>query len=443
MFKKGKINSKELEYLESLSEAILNQTPKKSRIMLYFWIIAIFSFIFWAHITKVDEIVRSTGKVIPSGENKILQNLEGGILEEIIFKEGDSVKKGDIILKIKNLKSESDFASLKSKYDELYAKAKRLKAQSLEQKLIFSDEFTKKHPLLVQREKSLYLTNNKYLTAQTSTLKKQISQKKDTLKEVKTKIDNLKKSYSLIKEEIKINAPMVKEGIKPKVEFLKLKREANNIKTQLDNTIALIPQINSAIQEIQSKMKELKLTFISKSKKELNSTLGEIERIKNKIEAFRDSVERTFVQTPVDGTIKKLFVNTIGGVIKPGMDLVEIVPNNKNLIVEVKVNPKDIAFIYPSQKALVKFTAYNFSIYGGLKGKVINISPDTITDKKNNTYYIVKIKTEKKSLSYEGKKLKIIPGMIVSADIITGKRTVLDYILKPILNSKEYIFTEK
>ncbi len=433
----------ELEYLESLSAAVLQKTPKRSKLILYFWLLTIAVFIIWANIAKVDEIVRSSGKVIPSGENKVVQNLEGGIVEEILVKEGESVSKGDILIKIKNIKSKSDLAQYISKKNELSAKLQRLYAQANLKPLVYKKSFKSKHPKLVKREESLYKTNLLDLQAKKDTLKKQIVQKNDILKETKAKIKNLKKSYGFIKEEIKISKPMVKEGIKSKVDFLKLQREANNVKTELDNSVNSIPAVKTSISEIKSKIKELELSFKTKSKKKYNDVAGELDRIEKKIVSFQDTVNRTNIKSPVDGIVKKLYVNTIGGVVKPGMDLVEIVPKDKNLIVEVKVRPKDIAFIYPGQKALVKFTAYNYSIYGGLKGKVIGISPDTVTDKKNKTYYIIRIKTDKERLTHNGKDLKIIPGMIVRADIITGKRTILDYILKPMLNSKDYIFTER
>ncbi len=443
MSKQSELLEHEIEYLESLSAAVLQKTPKRSRLILYFWLLSLIVFIIWANIAKVDEIVRSKGKVIPSGENKVVQNLEGGIVEEILVKEGDSIKKGDTLLKIKNIKSKSDLAQYISKKNELSAKLKRLYAQANLKPLNFSKDFALKYPKLVKREKSLYKINLLDLQAKKETLKKQIAQKKDMLKETKAKIKNLKKSYSFISEEIKISKPMVKEGIKSRVDFLKLQREANSVKTELDNSINSIPAIKTSIGEIKSKINELNLAFKTKSKKQYNDIAGELDRIEKKIVSFQDTVNRTSIKSPVDGIVKKLYINTIGGVVKPAMDLVEIVPKDKKLIVEVKVRPKDIAFIYPGQKALVKFTAYNYSIYGGLKGRVIGISPDTITDKKNKTFYIIRIKTDKDRLTHNGKDLKIIPGMIVSADIITGKRTIMDYILKPMLNSKDYIFTER
>jgi len=440
--RRSELSERELEYLESLSSAVLHSTPRRSRLVLYFWLLTVSAFLLWASIAKVDEIVRSEGKIVPSGENKVLQNLEGGIIEEIRVREGDAVKKGDVLLRIKNLKSKSELAGYLSKYNELAARVSRLRAEAKHKPLAFDPVMIKEHPDLVARERSLYEANMGRLNAQIDTLRKQIRQKREQLAEAKAKLKNLEHSYALIEEEVKMSRPMVEEGVKSRVDFLKLQREANAIYTEIDSVKSSIPRIKSAISEIESRIKATKLEFRSKSEKEMNEALGEMERLTEKIKAFRDSVARTLVRSPVDGLVKNLYVNTIGGVVKPGMDLVEIVPIDKNLIAEVKVSPKDIAFIYPGQKALVKFTAYDYAIYGGLSGKVVGISPDTVTDKKERTFYIVRIETDKNFLVSNGKELKIIPGMVVNADIITGKRTILDYLLKPMLNSKDYIFTE-
>ena len=436
------LTERELEYLESLSAAVLHSTPRRSRLVLYFWLLTVALFLLWASIAKVDEIVRAHGKIVPSGENKVLQNLEGGIVESIDVKEGETVKKGQVLLRIKNMRSRSELEGYLSKYYELAARAARLKAQAKNEPLEFDKALAEEHPELVERERSLYNANMGRLKAELETLRKQMRQKQLLLAEAKKKLKNLKKSYALIEEEVKMSEPMVKEGVKSKVDFLKLQREANAIRTEIDSVKASIPRLQSAIAEIRSRIEEQKLKFESESERKMNETLGEMERVMAKIKAFEDTVARTVVRSPVDGIVKKLYVHTIGGVVKPGMDLVEIVPMDKNLIAEVKVSPKDIAFIYPGQKALVKFTAYDYAIYGGLKGKVVGISPDTVTDKKDRTFYIVRIETDSNYLLSGGKRLKIIPGMVVDADIVTGKRTILDYLLKPLLHSKDYIFTE-
>lgn len=440
--RKESLSERELQYLESLSAAVLHSTPRRSRLVLYFWLLTVALFLLWASIAKVDEIVRAHGKIVPSGENKVLQNLEGGIVESIDVKEGEMVKKGQVLLRIKNMRSRSELEGYLSKYYELAARAARLKAQAKNRPLEFDKALAEEHPELIERERSLYNANMGRLKAELETLRKQMHQKQLLLAEAKEKLKNLEKSYALIEEEVKMSEPMVKEGVKSKVDFLKLQREANAVRTEIDSVKTSIPRLESAIAEIESRIEEQQLKFRSESERKMNETLGEMERVMAKIRAFEDTVARTVVRSPVDGIVKKLYIHTIGGVVKPGMDLVEIVPLGKNLIAEVKVSPKDIAFIYPGQKALVKFTAYDYSIYGGLKGKVIGISPDTVTDKKDRTFYIVRIETDSNHLLSGGKRLKIIPGMVVDADIVTGKRTILDYLLKPLLHSKDYIFTE-
>jgi len=438
----AKIKEHELEYLESLSAAVMQRTPRRSRIVLFFWVLTIAILIAWAFIARIDEIVRGEGEVVPFGENQVVQNLEGGIVEELLVREGDIVKPGQVLVKIRNMKSESTYESNEIKYYELEAKAIRLNAETTMTPPVFSDTIKKKVPNLVAHEVSLYKTDMEQLNASISVLKEQLLQKRFDLKEARERLKHLKKSYTLIQEEIKMSRPMVEEGVKSKVEFLKLQREASKIEEALGSVESSIPRLQSGIEEYRQKIKEAKLDFQSRAKKELNKTLAEMERVQAEIRSLKDTVSRSFVRSPVEGMVQKLYIHTIGGVVQPGMDLVEIVPVHENLIAEVKVKPKDIAFVYPGEKAKVKFTAYDFSVYGGLDGKVISISPDTVTDDKGNTFYIVRIKSEKKHLGSEEKPLKIIPGMIVNVDIITGKKRVIDYLFKPMLKSFEYAFSE-
>ncbi len=281
------------------------------------------------------------------------------------------------------------------------------------------------------------------MKVQKNILNEQLKQQKQQLNEVYQKIKHLKKSYALISEEVSMTEPMVTKGVRSKIDYLKLQREANRIEDELNAVKLSIPRLKSLVKEDKQKLKELRLTFQMKARQELTKTLAELQRATAQLEGVEDSASRTLIQSPVKGMIQKLHVHTIGGVVRPGMDLVEIVPISENLIIEVKVAPKDIAFVYPEQKAKVKFTAYDFSIYGALDASVLTISPDTQTDEKGNTFYIVRLKTDQNFLGDANDPLKIIPGMVVNADIITGKRTILDYIVKPMLKSKDYVFTDR
>ncbi len=431
------------EFMQSLSSAILEKTPSKVSIVLKIWLITIILVITWASYTEIDEITRGDGKVIPYGNNQIIQNLEGGIVEAILVKEGQMVEKGQIILKISNAKSVSTSRTNEMKFQELQAKRLRLYAEA--NQLPFKKIETNDPELKTQMELAhqLYNSNKLGFTAKDNSFIAQIEQRKQEYREAKARIRSLKKSLEFVKEEISMTAPMVKEGVKSKVDFLKLQREANDIEKDIEAVELSLPRIASSISEYRNKREENKRLFINNAKKELNEVTAEISRLQTQQVALSDQVERTMVKSPVEGIVQKLFVNTVGGVIKPGDDLVEIVPTSKKLYLEVKIKPSDIAFIHPGAEAKVKISAYDYAIHGGLLGEVVSISPDTITDKKDNTFYIIHIVTEKNFLGTKEHPLKIIPGMTVNVDIITGKKSVMQYILKPIIKSKQYVFSER
>jgi len=416
--------------------------PTKYRIVLWFWAFFIFVFLLWASFASIDEIVRGEGKIIPSSKNQIVQNLEGGIVQKINIKEGDIVKKGDVLLHISNQKNISLFQSDKLSSVELDVKIARLKAQSYEMDFLIKD-FMKEYPNLIAREKSLFNTNIEKLKSSISIYKEKVIQHKASLKEEKIKIQHLEKSLLLINEEISMIKPLVRDGIKSKIDLLNLKKELNKISQNVHTSKESIPRFNSLIKESENKIINIKNTFKSKSKEELNKNVIELQKINIALKSTQDSVSRTFVKSPTNAIVKKLFVNTIGGVIKSAQDIVELVPTDDTLLVQAKIKPSDIAFIYASQDVIVKFTAYDFALFGALKGKVVKISADTYSNKKVQDYYEVTIKTNRNYLIKNNKKLPIIPGMIVNVDILTGKKTILDYILKPILKTKQYAFTQR
>lgn len=441
---KPKYTQEDYEFMNSLSAAISEQTPKKTRIVIYFWFVVVVLFILWASLTQIDEITRGSGEVVPSGKNQMVQNLEGGIVKEIFVRIGDIVKKGDPLLKIDNRKSESQKSATQVKVLELQAKMMRLAAESQGKKFNVNSSIAQIIPLLVNNERDLYESRQRQHLAGIKVLEEQKRQKSGELIEIKQRILYLKESENLINQEVAMMKPMVAQGVKSKIAFMQLQREENTITQELHSAQLSIPRIKAAISEVEHKIIEAQSDFRNKAKQELNEVTAEAMRAEESFDALDDQAERTLVQSPIRGVIQELFINTVGGVVKPGDDLVEIVPTDENaLLIEVKINPSDIAFIYPEQEAIVKVSAYDFAIYGSLKGKVVHISADTIQDKKENTFYTIHIKTNKNYLGTEKKPLKIIPGMTVNVDIMTGKKSVMDYILKPILKAKQYTFTER
>ena len=437
------LSKRDYEFMHSLSSAVLEVAPIRLRFVLYFWIITFFALLTWANFALIDEIARGDGEIIPSGENQIIQNLEGGIVEEILVHEGQSVEKGQILLRIDNKKSSSSFSSNAVKADALQAKIARLRAESKGQKFQVDKELEKRIPLIVANEKSLYLTNKRQFNSKLSALKERLSQKKHELSEAKSQMKHLQSSNKMIQEEVRMTQPMVAKGVRSKIDFLKLKREANEIESKYDATRESIPRLKSAIKEVQNSLDEAKYTFRSDAKVRRNEAIAELRTLRENSTALQDQVSRTVVKSPMKGIVQRVFMHTLGGVVKPGEEIMEIVPSDQKLLVEVKIKPSDIAFIYYGQKAIVKFSAYDFSIYGGLDGKVVFISADTEKDQKENVFYKVRILTDKNHLTRADEQLKIIPGMTVNVDIITGQKSVLDYILKPILKTKQYTFTER
>lgn len=436
-------SEQDYEFMNSLSSAILNQTPSKVSRVIKLWLLTIITGIIWASFAEIDEITRGNGDVIPYGQNQIIQNLEGGIVEAILVKEGETVKAGEVILKINNAKSTSSSTTNKMKMLELEIKKARLIAQAnnTDFQPIMTEETQLKNQISL--EKKLYISNMREQKAKDRSIVLQIEQKKQELKEAQAKIHNLQKSLEFVSEEIAMTAPMVVDGIKSKVDFLKLKREANQIENDIKSLQLSLPRIQYSIEEYREKRIEAQQLFINDTRKELSEVNAEIARLQAQQIEFKDKVDRTMVKSPVNGIVQKLFIHTLGGVVKPGADLVEVVPTSEKLYLEVKIKPSDIAFIHPGAEAMVKVSAYDFAIHGGLIGNVINISPDTITDKKDNTFYLIHIATKKNYLGTEEHPLKIIPGMTVSVDIVTGKKTIMQYILKPILKSKQYVFSER
>jgi len=436
-------DARDYDFMRSLSAAVLEEHPKQFRWVIFFWLISITLFLLWATLAPIDEIVRGDGKVIPSGENQMIQHLEGGILGAILVKEGETVTVDQVLIKVDNLKSSSTYESMQYKAAELRAKIIRLRSEIDSSDFSPTPKDAQEIPAQLLQERNLYLSNKERLNAQLSGLNEQYSQKKNDKLETQGRIAEQRKALRYIQEEVKISAPLVEQGVKSRVEFLKLQRELSSLEERYRALITSLPRLDAAISEIESKMKEVRSEFVTKAQLELNEAQTELNRISAESSMLQDQVTRTTLKSPINGIVQKLYVNTVGGVIKPGDNLIEIVPTEEGLLAEVKIKPSDIAFLYPGQEAIVKITAYDFAIYGSLRGKVMTISPDSITDKNDNIYYVVKVQTDKKYFGTEAKPLKITPGMTVNVDIITGEKTVMQYILKPILKAKQYMFTER
>ncbi|QCU91079.1 HlyD family type I secretion periplasmic adaptor subunit [Thiomicrorhabdus sediminis] len=429
--------------MSSLSQAALEKPTIKSQLVVWVVLLVMIWLIVWASMAELDKIVRGDGKVVPSSQIQIIQNLEGGIVEQLFISSGDKVNKGQILLKLDNTQFASSFGESEVKEAELTAKSQRLAAEA------FGDVFSAQKvsddariQALYDREFQLYQARQRQLHTNDDILVEQIEQKKLELQDAYSQQKQLKRSLDLLREEVDVMKPLVAQGIASQVDLLKLQREENEALSKLKQVEYSIPKLKSAITEARSKRIEAKETFSNQAHEELNQVLAEKEQLSKSKEALQDRVDRTDVKSPVNGTIKQLFVNTIGGVVQPGSDIVEIVPDDDSLVLETKITPADIGFIYPGLKAKIKFTAYDFAIYGGLDGTVERITADTITDEEGNSYYIARIKTDRNHLGSVKDPLYLLPGMTATVDVIVGKHTVLDYLLKPIIKAKDTALRE-
>jgi adhesin transport system membrane fusion protein len=327
--------------------------------------------------------------------------------------------------------------------DELTARAARLRAEAGIREFNDSLEELKDKTALIDKEKRLYDTNIRRRKSEIAVLEQRLKQRQIELSEAQLDIRTLKSSTKMIAREIELTQPLFKKGLVSELEFIQLQQKALDKQHELGSAQKNAETLKSKIIEAGNQIEELKDRQRSEALEELNQVVAEIERLSKTQVAIEDRVERTSVRSPVDGTVKQLLVNTVGGVVQPGMDIMEIVPAEEKLLIEAKIKPSDIAFLYPGLKAVVKITAYDYAIYGGLDGELVHISADTITDEHQEEYYLVRIKTDKNYLGTEDNKKNIIVGMTAQVDIITGKKTIMQYLLKPILRAKDNALRER
>lgn len=426
--------------------AELMEPPKKWTIAL---IVSIFSvilfFIIWANIAELDEVTTGQGQVVPSGKTKVVQNLEGGIVDQILVKEGDEVTKGQIILRIDDTGLSSSYRENEARYLSLLASTSRLKAEVEGTELVFPEAVSNASQELLNREMALYNSRQDELRSAIDILKQQYKQREQEITELEGRVENYQTNYDLAAEEAKILEPLVKDGVASKVELLRLKREVSRLKGDLQASKDKINKAKAALVEADQRINERRNQFIAESREQLNDQMSKVLALREFLTAAEDRVSRTEVKSPVSGIIKELHVSTVGEVIQPGQDLITIVPIEDSLLVQARIQPQDVAFLSPGQDAIVKVTAFDFLIYGGLEAKLENISPDTITDEQGNRFYQIYLRTDKSHLDNpKGEELlDIKPGMVVEADILTGKKTVMQYLLKPINRARHKAMRER
>ncbi|MBI3095522.1 MAG: HlyD family type I secretion periplasmic adaptor subunit [Rhodocyclales bacterium] len=431
---------READFVKDADYFMIHQEPLRARVLVRTILIALALFVMWTAVALVDEITKADGKVIPSSQIQILQSLDGGIVVEINVKEGQVVDAGQILLRVDPTRFESSVRENRSQYLALTAKAARLRALAEGLPFVPPPEVLVEDPKTVQDEQRLYETARSNVEAQISIARQQLVQRQQELSEMRVKREQASQAYELTAKELTLTKPLINSGAVSEVELLRLERDTTRFRGERDMAAAQILRSQAAMAEASRKIEEIELNARNEVRKELGDTMARLNAFTEGGVALADKVKHAAVRSPVKGTVKRLLVNTVGGVVQPGRDLIEVVPLDDALILEAKVAPKDIAFLRPGQPAMVKFTAYDFSTYGGLEAKLEHIGADSITDEKGNTFFLVKVRTSKSSL---GANLPIIPGMVAEVDIITGQKSILAYLLKPVLRAKQGALTER
>jgi adhesin transport system membrane fusion protein len=424
--------------------AIRSRTVRGQQILLWVMLLCVLGFFAWAYHAVLDEVIRGNGKVIPSSKVQVVQNLEGGIIEQINVAEGEVVTPGQVLVVIDDTRFDSSLQESRMRQLSLQAKAIRLTAEAdgLEQMPDLPVDIKLVIPEMFERQRKLFDERRSQLTANHRILEAQLDQKRQSVAELAARRDRLSRSLALASRELSVTRPLRDQGAVSEVEILRLQRQVSDLRGELDEVKQAIPRAESELAEVEQRHIELDAGFRKEARAELNEVTTELNAMSAGNVALEDRVKRTQVRSPIRGVVKSLMVRTVGGVVQPGMDLVEIVPVDDNLLVEARIKPRDIAFLRPGLPAKVKLTAYDFAIYGGLDAQVEHISADTFVEENGDAFYLVKVRTAENDV-YEGSKtFTIIPGMTAEVDILVGEKTVLSYLLKPVLRARHAALRE-
>src|SRR6516225_5540812 len=402
--------STDLAYANDIRAAVQLRTPRTSRMLLWTFVALLSCFLLWAHFAILEEVKRGNGKVVPSRQIQVVQSLEGGIVGDILVQEGAAVQQGQTLMRIDDTKFASELGEVRERRASMAARVARLDAEAKGRtEISFPDQIDEVAPAAVATEASVFKTRAQKLAQDIDVLNQQITR--------------LSQTSALLDRELALTRKLYEQKVVPEIEMLRAERQAAETKGQL--------------AEAKSKVATTVSTFRAQADEDLAKSRGDLAVLDENIKSAQDRVRRADLKSPVYGIVNKINVTTIGAVVQPGASLMEIVPLEDTLLVEGRIRPQDIAFISPGQDAVVKISAYDSNVYGSLKGKVERISADTILDDKGEsaqrpeTYYRVMVRTSKNHLGTEQNPLPIIPGMITTVEILTGKKSVLDYLMKP------------
>ncbi|MBF0283890.1 MAG: HlyD family type I secretion periplasmic adaptor subunit [Magnetococcales bacterium] len=432
-----------IDYAELIKSVKADKDAIHGKVLLWSIVVFFLVAIVWAALTEVDEVTRGQGKVISAIQLQQVQSLEGGIIQKILVRKGERVKEGQILIVLDRTTSLSGFEQNSQKRLAFMAELSRLNAEIEGKELQFPQDILENAPDLAKTHKRLLEGRKVELSSQIEVLKQQVNQRHQELNEAQSDLHSAENGLKLLQSEIGLVSPLVKRGIQSEVTLIKLHREQSELTGKRNAAVLKIDRLSSAILEAEERQKGVTEQFKSAALNRASQVAAELAELEKALPAYQDKLFRSEIRSPVRGIVNQVLATTIGGVASPGEALVEIVPIDDNLIIEANISPKDIAFLRPDQLVKVKLTAYDFARYGSLDGSLTTIGADSVKDDTGETFYPVQIKVESRLYDSNGKGLDIVPGMVAQIDILTGKRTILSYIIQPVLKMKETAFRER
>lgn len=418
---------------DRIEDALPIEPARAAQILLYLIAGLILITFVWAATARLDKVTRGQGRVIPSNQLQEVQYLEGGIVKEILVREGDRVKAGEILVRLDPTQFNAEFSQNQDEYNLLYARVARLDASVAQKPLAFPLDLQRAAPAIVADERNIYDAQMEELEASLEVEMSKLAQRRQSLEEARVAEEYARLALELAGEELAMIRPLVEKGIEPQIELLRTRQRESTARGDMQRAAIAASRAELEVAEAENEIIRIKKTFRASVADELAKAKAEFTSLSGAAPALQDKVARTEVKAPIEGVVNRILVSTIGGVVQPGETIVEIVPSEDTLLVEAEIKPADIGFLRVGQAARVKLTAYDSSVYGALDGRIEWISADAIRDeKKDERHYLIRVRTDKSAIQSKKGDLQILSGMAAEVDILNGKRTVLAYLLKPL-----------
>jgi len=434
----------EEQYLNNVGAAGQSALYQSRWALLLMIAVMSFGFLIWAYFFEIDEVTRGTGRVIPSSQLQVVQSLEGGIVRQIVVAEGDAVEAGQVLMQIDDTGFQSKQGELQRQETALLAEQVRLEAEAkLRAELSFDADFVREHPLASGVETEVFYSRRKQFETEMAVLDDALSQRRSELGELEALQIKRTEMIAPLSEEQALISGLVAENAVPRIELLRVNSRLAEFRGDLAVGVASRRRLESALAQAASEIAAARSNYVLSARERLARVQVELAVVQEALKAADDRVLRTQLRAPVRGTVNRLMVTTLGAVIQPGAPIAEIVPSDDGLLVEANILPSDVAFIKPGDKVAVKITAYDYLIYGALDGEVIRIGADTITDPEGREFFKVVVRTDTNVLGRDEDPLPITPGMTATLDIQTGRKTVMNYLLKPLRRAQAEALRER